>query len=93
MPSVGPELPPHLAKRKRDSDDETNERPSQSPKNVDSDGAEKRRRVLGPAMPPASLNERPSEPADDDSDESSDDDDFGPALPPAPGSAVSLGQK
>lgn len=87
MPSVGPELPPHLAKRKRDSDDEENERPSHSPKNVDSDSTEKRRRILGPAMPPASLDERPSDPADDP-DESSDDD-FGPALPPAPGSVVS----
>lgn len=87
MPSVGPELPPHLAKRKRDSDHEENERQSQSPKNINSDGIEKRRRVLGPAMPPASLDERPSEPADD-SEDSSDDDDFGPALPPAPGSLV-----
>jgi len=83
MPSVGPELPPHLTKRKRE---EENERSPQSPKNVDSDGAEKRRRVLGPAMPPAPLAERPPESAEEE--ESSDDDDFGPALPPAPGSAV-----
>ena len=81
---VGPELPPHLAKRKHDSDEETPEREkSRSP-----EGPEKRRRVLGPAMPPAPLEERPEEPAND-SDSSSDDDDYGPAMPPAPGSAVS----
>ena len=82
--TVGPELPPHLVKRKYDSDGETLERTkSRSP-----EGPEKRRRVLGPAPPPAALDERPEEPASD-SDSSSDDDDYGPALPPAPGSAVS----
>ena len=81
--TVGPELPPHLAKRKHDSDEETPERTrSRSP-----EGPEKRRRVLGPAPPPAALDERPEEPASDS--DSSSDDDYGPALPPAPGSAVS----
>lgn len=86
MASVGPELPPHLAKRKRGSDEEDNERNSQSSKNTDSDGTEKRRRIIGPAMPPAPLDERPSEPADHSDDSS--DDDFGPALPPPPGSVA-----
>lgn len=45
------------------------------------------KRVLGPAPPPANLSERPSHPANPGADsDSSDDDDFGPALPPAPGS-------
>ncbi|KAI9806906.1 MAG: hypothetical protein M1833_002564 [Piccolia ochrophora] len=42
-------------------------------------GAEKRPRTIGPAMPPAPLDERPED------DASSSDDDFGPALPPGPG--------
>lgn len=85
MPTVGPALPPALAeKRKRDeSDSSDNEGPS-SP-----DSAGKRPRIIGPAMPPAPLDERPpgSPPKSDDEhntdDESSDDDDFGPALPTA----------
>lgn len=85
MPTVGPALPPALAeKRKRDESDESdNERPS-SP-----DRAGKKPRIMGPAMPPAPLDERPpgSPPKSDDEhntdDESSDDDDFGPALPTA----------
>ena len=46
-----------------------------------------RKRVLGPAPPPASLSERPSYPANDSSSSDSEDD-YGPSLPPAPGSAA-----
>lgn len=85
MPTVGPARPPALAeKRKRDdSDSSDNEGPS-SP-----DSAGKRPRIIGPAMPPAPLDERlsGSPPKSDDEhntdEESSDDDDFGPALPTA----------
>lgn len=92
MPTVGPALPPTLAeKRKRDdSDDSDNECPS-SP-----NSAGKRPRVIGPAMPPAPLDQRPpgSPPKSDDEhgtdDESSDDDDFGPAPPTAADSAKRL---
>ncbi|PQE15952.1 nopp 140 functions as a transcriptional activator protein [Rutstroemia sp. NJR-2017a BVV2] len=43
-----------------------------------------RKRVLGPAPPPAPLSERPpNPPSDSDSDS-----DYGPSLPPAPGSAA-----
>jgi hypothetical protein len=88
MPSIGPTLPPHLAKRGRDDDD--NGDSSSSP-----DSSDKRRRVtgpappptttvtarvVGPAPPPASLNQRPPNPPADDSESS--DDDFGPAPPP-----------
>ncbi|GME22379.1 nopp 140 functions as a transcriptional activator [Neofusicoccum parvum] len=96
MPSIGPSLPPHLAKRKRDDDgDESSSSSSPPPKNdrdsrsATPDAAEKRRRVVGPAPPPAPLDELPpSAPAaaaaDDGSDSSSsDDDDFGPAPPTA----------
>lgn len=87
MSAIGAELPPHLlAKRKRKQEEETKDetstdsgaKRSQSP----SEG-EKRRRVIGPAMPPVPLDERPeASPNGIDrtwSDE--DDDDFGPALP------------
>jgi hypothetical protein len=73
--TIGPTLPPHLAKRSRDASDDSSS---------DND-TEKRRRVLGPAPPPAPLDERPTNPpaADSDSDSDSSDDDFGPAPPPA----------
>ena len=79
--TIGPTLPPHLAKRPRDDADDSSS---------DTD-AEKRRRVLGPALPPAPLDERPQSPpaagattaADSGSDSDSSDDDFGPAPPPA----------
>ena len=45
------------------------------------------RRVMGPAPPPAPLDQMPSRPANDDSDSDSDDD-YGPALPPAPGTSA-----
>jgi hypothetical protein len=87
MPSVGPELPPHLAKRKRsvDEDDEVCSPPTKIHAAVEP----KERRILGPAPPPAPLEQRPSEPANaSDDDSSSDDDDYGPSLPPVPGSAA-----
>lgn len=87
MSDMGPELPPHLlAKRKRkqeeeeENEDTTASGAKRSPS--PSDG-EKRRRVMGPAMLPAPLDERPSEPANQAEESDSDDDDgFGPALPP-----------
>lgn len=45
MSSIGPSLPPHLAKRNRDEDDDRSTSP---------DSSEKRRRVAGPAPPPRS---------------------------------------
>ncbi|KAB8596103.1 hypothetical protein FH972_025812 [Carpinus fangiana] len=86
MSTQGPTLPPHLlAKRKHeDEDDKTTARPrnSRSPSSSpEADGA-KKRRLAGPAPPPARLDERPTYPPDAESDSSSDDDDgYGPALP------------
>jgi Protein of unknown function (DUF3752) len=88
MPSVGPELPPHLSKRKHFVDDEDDESPS-PPTKIQAVSPPKERRILGPALPPAPLDQRPPQPADKSEDESSsDDDDYGPSLPPAPGSTA-----
>ncbi|CAG8980532.1 hypothetical protein HYALB_00002529 [Hymenoscyphus albidus] len=70
MPSVGPELPPHLAKRKRSIDDA--EGPNSPPHKMQAAPPEKR--VLAPAMPPA------ANPDELDINDSSDDD-CGPSLP------------
>merc|ERR1711939_61146 len=96
MPSVGPQLPPELQKRKRstDEDDEegsssdssTGPLPQRPGSGAQSPSSAKRSRVLGPTLPPAPLDERPSSPPQPESDngsESSDDDDFGPSLPSA----------
>jgi len=93
MATVGPELPPHLqTKRKRnDEDDEardTSQTPPKRARSSSSGESAKPRRIIGPAAPPAPLSERPfTEPEPGADSSSSDDDDFGPSLPPAPGSA------
>lgn len=89
MSRVGPELPPHLlAKRKREEEieDQTriNVHSRSASRSPSSDAGEKRRRVVGPAPPPAPSNERPDAPAEQDPGSSSEDE-IGPALPPAPG--------
>lgn len=105
MPPVGPELPPHLSKRKRSPEDHDND--SASPPNklrAASPPPDKERRVLGPTLPPAapkrvlgpapppsSLDERPPHPpneSDGENESDSSDDDYGPSLPPAAGSAA-----
>jgi len=89
MSGIGAELPPHLlAKRKRQQEEQSQDASliaSGAKRSPSPEGADKRRRVLGPAMPPAPLKERPTEPATaqpQEDDSSSDDDDFGPSLPP-----------
>ena len=87
MSGIGPELPPHiLAKRKRKQDDGTEAAPATAPGAKHSPSpseGEKRRRVIGPALPPAPLSERPEKlPKQDQESESDDDDGFGPPLPP-----------
>ena len=91
MPSIGPQLPPELQKRKRsDGEDEDNESsdsstgpgPALQPERRSSPPSTKRARVVGPAPPPAPLDERPpNDPMHDDEDSESDDDGFGPSLP------------
>ncbi|EXJ78067.1 hypothetical protein A1O3_09228 [Capronia epimyces CBS 606.96] len=107
MSSVGPQLPPGLQKRKRDggedhsnSDDDSDSSTGPLPPNQQGKGREqsppstKRTRVIGPTLPPAPLDERPSSTLspsqarggqdDHESSSSSDDDDgFGPSLPSA----------
>ena len=87
MASIGPSLPPHLTKRKRSEETSPSPPPSRS-SSTDSSHS-KRRRTIGPAPPPAPLSERPSTPPSPSRSESSDSNsDFGPSLPPAPGSAA-----
>lgn len=86
MSGIGADLPPHLlAKRKRQEEEAPSDAPapaSGAKRPSSPDEPDKRRRVLGPAMPPAPLDERPSEPPKTkEEDSSDDDDDFGPSLP------------
>ncbi len=85
MPSVGPSLPSAPAeKRKREAEEQDVEVASQSsnPRSASPSSPAKKPRIIGPTLPPASLDERPSGPAESDEDSSSDDDDdFGPSLP------------
>jgi hypothetical protein len=78
MPSIGPTLPPHLAKRSRDDSDDSASSP---------DSSDKRRRVAGPAPPPAATSPRrtagPTLPPNRGSRSSSEDSDVGPAPPQA----------
>jgi hypothetical protein len=75
---IGPTLPPHLAKRSRDDEDERASSP---------DSGDKRRRVAGPAPPPSAKSPRrtvgPSLPPNHASRSSSEDNDVGPAPPQA----------
>ncbi|KAL8679162.1 MAG: hypothetical protein Q9186_004553 [Xanthomendoza sp. 1 TL-2023] len=97
MATAGPELPPHLAaKRKRQEEAAEQNAPQPQPQSrcvspSSSNGSDsKRRRTIGPAPPPAPLSERPSPPPEpqnpnQNSSDSDDDDDFGPSLPPPNG--------
>lgn len=84
---IGPSLPPHLAKRARDADDDDR---STSP-----ESGEKRRRVLEsaprPAQPPPPRTIGPSLPPQSRSRSSSEDSDVGPAPPPPSKPARVLG--
>src|SRR5438045_1129213 len=94
MPNLGPELPPHLAKRKRSPDDDNDDTTSSPPSKIQAASIPKERRLLGPAALPAPLDQRSSFPAQnseqipDDGSSSSSDDEFGPSLPPTAGSAA-----
>ncbi|KAK0515962.1 hypothetical protein JMJ35_001996 [Cladonia borealis] len=90
MSAVGPELPPHLqAKRKREDEEEAHDTPPKRPRSSSASSNENLpKRIIGPAPPPAPLSELPPTRPSPDAEEasSSSDDDFGPSLPPAPGS-------
>src|ERR1700712_2636561 len=93
MSSIGPDLPPHLlAKRKRQQEEEKQSGKADvvddAEKEPGSPHGDKRRRVMGPAMPPASLDELPQESPEDE--DSSSDDGYGPALRPGEAASVSL---
>ena len=78
--------PAHGNKRKREAEDEDDEAVSQSsqPSNSGSTSpntSAKNPRTIGPTLPPASLDERPPQPAESDTGSSNDEDEFGPSLP------------
>ena len=77
MPSVGPQLPPHLMKRKRGEEDDASNGSATPPTKIRA-ASPPQPRVLGPSMPPQPTKNE-DEIALDDSDDS-DDDDMGPAL-------------
>ncbi|PUU78117.1 hypothetical protein B9Z19DRAFT_1101546 [Tuber borchii] len=83
--TVGPSIPPHiLAKRKLDEGRENVAKVGPSiPDELDI----KKRRMVGPAPPPALLDERPNSGPEDGDGETSSDDDIGPALPQSSASA------
>ncbi|KAH0556764.1 hypothetical protein GP486_005447 [Trichoglossum hirsutum] len=90
MSACGPELPPHLlAKRKRQAEEENAApAPSDASDSRDSgpsisDGAEKRRRAIGPVLPPAGLEEQPTDAPNSSGEDDSSDDEIGPSLPTA----------
>jgi hypothetical protein len=95
MPAVGPSLPSDLQKRKRDDDHEeegdtsdSSTGPSPPTRHEEQTAAPttKRARVIGPAPPPAPLDERPVSSGTrlaSDAEFDSDDDAYGPSLPPA----------
>jgi hypothetical protein len=88
MASVGPQLPsPSTVKRKRDSEadainDHSDTSTPSTQRSLTPDSSAKRPRTIGPTLPTASLDERPLNGPDEESDTSSDDD-FGPSLPGA----------
>ncbi|KAH6637876.1 hypothetical protein C7974DRAFT_422835 [Boeremia exigua] len=75
MPPIGPAMPPQPSKRSRDDDDTRSSSP---------DASDKRRRVAGPALPPAAAPRTagPTLPPTSTSRSSSPDSDAGPAPPP-----------
>ena len=76
--TIGPTMPPHLSKRSREDDQDGASSP---------ESTEKRRRVLGPALPPSKTSPPrvagPSLPPQSRSRSSSEDSDVGPAPPQA----------
>ncbi|APA09788.1 hypothetical protein SS1G_06005 [Sclerotinia sclerotiorum 1980 UF-70] len=74
MPSLGPELPPHLQKRKRSIDD--SELPDSPPRKLQA-AAPPPPRILGPSLPPT-IN-----PDEVNIENSDDGDDYGPSIRPS----------
>ena len=94
MPAIGLTPPPHVSnKRKAEEEEEGEEEGRQSfPTRKRSRSSSlstspiPKCRPIGPARPPADLSTIPSTNPNLDADATSSDDDFGPSLPPAPGS-------
>ncbi|KAF2736630.1 hypothetical protein EJ04DRAFT_510934 [Polyplosphaeria fusca] len=82
MSSIGPSLPPHLQKRKRDDGEQEEAAKPRPVRSSSPDSTEKRRRVMGPAAPPRDIGPtRPPASTRPRSTSSSSDSDVGPAAP------------
>lgn len=86
---AGPELPPHLLKkRKRQAEDDSGgqilpaAKTRSASEEIKPEATSNTRRIIGPAPPPAPLDQKPPTDSKDD-EESSDEDDFGPSMPSA----------
>jgi hypothetical protein len=86
--AVGPTPPPSKNPDELEVDDSSDDGYGPSKPTPTTNAPPPARRVLGPAPPPAPLSELPSHPANANEDSSDSDDDYGPSLPPAPGSAA-----
>ena len=86
---AGPEIPPHiLEKRKRKAEEAAAIVSSIYNKPDAPKALEKRPRIIGPALPPSPLDERPSHSPQEDDDSS--DNEIGPSLPSGLGPEVKL---
>lgn len=91
MPTIGPQLPASVSKRKRPNDEREDDSESndsigpQPPGKVSDDGTtpKKTKVVMGPLLPSRDVKPEPAASKLNSDDESSDDDDFGPSLPSA----------
>jgi len=95
MDDIGPQLPPHLiAKRKRQQEEaEVVLTPANDlalSTDREKNASLKRRRVVGPSLPPAAIEDMPSQAPEGTSDDedSSSDDGIGPSLSGAASSGV-----
>ena len=99
MAHSGPHLPSsHNEKRKRDNDliitgDASDSSSAYGERSRTPDASAKRPRTIGPSLPPANSEERPSAGPENPSESGSDGDEFGPSLPPVGASAAQDSQQ
>lgn len=94
MPQVGPQLPPHLVKRKRSIDDNTDANSPSPPTKIRAtsrDVEPQPRRVMGPSRPPQGYNEEAIALSDGDNELPGPSQHSGPMPPPEAKPAHAIG--